>query len=68
MKLKDACEIGIDCGLEMTGEALMNIEILKLDVVAISLFSYDKINEEITELRSEYNTVGNIPIQEYLQK
>lgn len=63
MKLKDACEIGIDCGLEMTGEALMNIEIH-----AISIFSYDKINEEITELRSEYNTVGNIPIQEYLQK
>ena len=61
MKLKDACEIAIDCGLDMTGEALMNIEIH-----AISIFPYDKINEEITELRSEYDVIGDISVQEYL--
>lgn len=61
MKLKDACEIGLSCDLEMTGEALMNIELH-----AISLFAYDKINEELAELRAEYKTVGNIPILYFL--
>lgn len=63
MKLKDACDIGLDCGLETTGEAVMNIELH-----AISIFNYDQIPAEIAELRAEYSAAGDVPIQEYLKK
>lgn len=45
MKVKEACEIAEDCGLETIGEAILNIEIH-----AISLFSYDELNKELSEL------------------
>lgn len=45
MKVKKACEIAEDCGLETIGEAILNI-----DIHAISLFSYDELNKELSEL------------------
>ena len=48
MKLKEALEIGIDCGLETTRECIRNIQIH-----ALSLFSYSEISKEIDELYNE---------------
>ena len=45
MKVKEACEIAEDCGLETIGEAILNIELH-----AISLFSYDELGKELSEL------------------
>ena len=45
MKVKEACEIAEDCGLETIGEAILNIQLH-----AISLFSYDELNKELDEL------------------
>lgn len=45
MKVKEACEIAKDCGLETIGEAILNIELHVL-----SLFSYDEIDKELREL------------------
>lgn len=45
MKVKEACEIADECGLETIGEAIFNIQLH-----AISLFSYDELNEELNEL------------------
>ena len=45
MKVKEACEIAEDCGLETIGEAILNIKLH-----AISLFSYDELNKELDEL------------------
>lgn len=45
MKLKTACGIALDCGLNTIGEAIMNI-----DVHAISVFSYSEMNKELAEL------------------
>ena len=45
MKVKEACEIAEACGLETIREAILNIEIH-----AGSLFSYDELNSELSEL------------------
>lgn len=45
MKLKTACGIALDCGLNTIGEAIMNI-----DIHAISVFSYSEMNKELAEL------------------
>jgi hypothetical protein len=45
MKIKEACEIAVDCGLTTIGEAILNIELH-----AISLFSYDELSKELNEL------------------
>lgn len=45
MKVKEACEIADECGLETIGEAIFNIQLH-----AISLFSYYELNEELNEL------------------
>lgn len=48
MKVKEACEIAENCGLETIGEAIFNIELH-----AISLFPYDALNKELTELHED---------------
>jgi len=48
MKLKEALEIGIDCGLETARECIRNI-----NIHALSLFSYSEICEELNELYTE---------------
>lgn len=48
MKVKEACEIAEDCGLETIREAIFNIELH-----AISLFSYDVLNKELSELHED---------------
>lgn len=48
MKLKEALEIGIDCGLETVDESLRNIEIH-----SPGLFAYAEIDKELNELVSE---------------
>ena len=48
MKLKEALEIGIDCGLETARECIRNIQIH-----APSLFLYSEISKEIDELYNE---------------
>lgn len=48
MKLKEALEIGIDCGLKTVRECVRNI-----DIHALSLFSYSEINKELNELYTE---------------
>lgn len=45
MKLKTACGIALDCGLNTIGEAIMNI-----DIHATSVFSYSEMNKELAEL------------------
>lgn len=45
MKLKEACEIAEECGLETIGEAILNIEIH-----ASSLFTHDELDRELNEL------------------
>ena len=45
MKLREACNIGLDGGAETIGEAVMNIQIH-----AMSLFPYDEMVKEINEL------------------
>ena len=45
MKVKEACEIADECGLETIGEAILNIQIH-----AISIFSYDDLDKELREL------------------
>lgn len=48
MKLKEALEIGIDCGFETARECLRNI-----DIHALSLFLYSEINQEMNELYAD---------------
>ncbi len=48
MKIKEALEIGIGCGLETVGECVYNIELH-----APSLFSYGDLPKELNELRTE---------------
>jgi len=45
MKLKEAMELGIACGLETIEECILNIEIH-----SPSLFLYEEINQELNEL------------------
>lgn len=53
MKLKTAIDIAKDCGLETVGEAICNIEIH-----ALSIFDYDKMNEEFKELYDDFKSSG----------
>jgi len=48
MKLKEALEIGINCGFETARECIRNIYIH-----APNLFLYSEINKELDELYSE---------------
>lgn len=48
MKLKEALEIGIDCGLETARECIRNV-----NIHAPSLFLYSEINKELNELYTE---------------
>ena len=48
MKLKEALEIGIDCGFETARECIRNI-----DSHVTSLFSYSEIDKEMDELYAE---------------
>lgn len=48
MTLKNCLEIGIDCGLQIISEAILNIEIH-----AISIFPYSELNAELTQLYRE---------------
>ena len=48
MKVKEACEIAKDCGLETIGEAIRNIKFH-----ATSLFAYDKMSKELAELYTD---------------
>lgn len=52
MKLKQALEIGLDCGLETIGEAILNI-----NNHSGNIFSYENINKEIDELISDANNL-----------
>ena len=45
MKVKEACEIAEACGLETIGAAIWNV-----DHFAMSIFPYNKMNEELDEL------------------
>lgn len=63
MTLKEACEIAIDCGLTSTVEAYLNISLHD-----ISLFAYDDIDAEIAELHKELNAIGDVPIDEYMER
>lgn len=45
MKLKEAMELGMICGLETIEECLLNIELH-----ATSLFAYSELNQELNEL------------------
>lgn len=56
MTLKDALEMGIDCGLTTVGEAILNIEFH-----SPSLFSYTEIENELSELRAEFLGSGYTP-------
>ena len=53
MKLKDALEIGHDCGLSTVREAIDNIEIHGL-----SLFPYDEMAKELGELYKEWTELN----------
>ena len=48
MRLREACNIGLACGLETLGEAVMNIQIH-----AMNIFTYDEMVKEINELVNE---------------
>lgn len=48
MKLTEALEIGIDCGLETVRECIRNI-----DIHASSLFLFSEIGKELDELYSD---------------
>jgi len=54
VKLKDAIELGKDCGLNTIEECIINVE-----VHAINFFPYKKINEELKELYEGYEEVKN---------
>lgn len=49
MKLKEALEIGIDCGLDTVSEAILNIRFR-----AINIFAYDKEESEYNELIEDF--------------
>lgn len=48
MKLKECMELGKDCGLQSIDECYLNIEIH-----ALSLFQYEYINKELSELQKD---------------
>lgn len=53
MKLKQACDMGLACGLDTIKEAVDNIVIH-----GTSLFSYDNVVAEIEELLAEAETLN----------
>lgn len=66
MTLKAALDIGIGCGLETVDECIYNIELH-----AVNLFEYSKINDELAELRMElqrFDCGDNDDAQELLNK
>jgi len=63
MTLKDACEIAVACNLTSTAEAYLNVRLH-----AISIFSDDKLEDEVDELLGELNEVGGMPIAEYMKR
>ena len=50
MLMKEACEIGVACGLETLGEAVLNIKIHH-----VNLFLNEEIQKEIGELEEDMN-------------
>ena len=50
MLMKEACEIGVACGLETLGEAVLNIKIHYAN-----LFLNEEIQKEIGELEEDMN-------------
>jgi hypothetical protein len=58
MRLKSALEMGKDCGLSTICEAILNVEIH-----AISLFNYEKIDEELEEMYNDVH-INNIDLNE----
>lgn len=54
MTLKNACDIAESCGLNTIEEAVFNIELH-----ACQLFTYEKIEEELGELRAEAKSYPN---------
>lgn len=53
MKLKKAIKIGKDCELDFVGDAILNIR-----NHAMSIFSYDEIQEELEELYKDFEKSG----------
>ena len=53
MKLKEAVEIGLECGLGTLGEAIDNIFIHSMN-----LFPYTKIEQETSELINDLRSQG----------
>lgn len=64
MDLITACRIGQDCGLETVADAVWQI-----DHMAMSIFAYDKMEEELTELYEEFAALPtrDILIEDYLK-
>jgi len=54
MNLKEAIEMGKECGLDTIEECITNVEIH-----AVNFFPYDKIDEELKELYEGYKEVKN---------
>ena len=53
MKLKTAIRIGRDCGLSTVGEAICNVQLH-----SSSMFDYDKVNAELSELNEDFLKSG----------
>ena len=54
MTLKSCLEIGLDCGLETVGKSIYNMEIH-----ALNIFEYSKINQELLQIYREATDVFN---------
>ena len=54
MTLKNCLKIGLDCGLETVGESIYNMEIH-----ALNIFEYSKINQELLQIYREATDVFN---------
>ena len=54
MKAHEACELAYACGLETTYEAYQNVLLH-----SASLFVYDRMAEEVMELKAEIDIIGN---------
>lgn len=50
MKLSEALDFGIDCGMDCVGDAILNV-----DLHAQNIFPYAKINDELNEMYSGYH-------------
>ena len=54
MKAREACELAYACGLHTTYEAYQNVLLH-----SSSLFEYDRMAEEVMELKAEIDIIGN---------